>query len=92
MNLSPRNAGATQFLCYLAGEPCLLEAVDETALTEHGDGALMEHRIMDEVHGCLGCGQPARVALIAHTNAGRRWLDLCPACRQWVDDALITTY
>lgn len=31
-------------------------------------------------HPCLRCGQGAKAALIAHTAAGDRWLDVCWNC------------
>lgn len=31
-------------------------------------------------HPCLRCGQAAKAALIAHTAAGDRWLDVCWNC------------
>lgn len=40
----------------------------------------IEHRVHDEVHSCLRCGERARCAYVAETRIGPRWLDLCPPC------------
>jgi hypothetical protein len=43
-----------------------------------GDRALlMQHRAHDELHTCLACGRPSNTSLIAETQDGDRWLDVC---------------
>ena len=37
----------------------------------------MDARLMNEVHGCLACNNPAQVTYVADTDDGPRWLDLC---------------
>jgi hypothetical protein len=66
---------AAAFLRRLAAEPHLMDAAPADFT-----GELMDHRARDEVHGCLRCGRPAQVAMVAHTKIGPRWLDLCAAC------------
>jgi hypothetical protein len=44
----------------------------------------VERRHQDEVHTCLHCGREAACALVIYTQAGARWLDLCPDCYRWV--------
>lgn len=68
-------ADAAAFLRRLAAEPELM-APAPVAFT----GDQVDHRARDEVRGCLRCGRPAQVALVAHTKIGPRWLDLCAAC------------
>lgn len=72
---------AEGMLHLLKAEPTLLPPTPE------GDvAALIEHRRHDEVHACLRCGQRAAQAFVADTEIGRRWLDLCHPCTQWLRD------
>jgi hypothetical protein len=71
---------AADFLHLLAAEPTLLPPASAS------DGAReMDHRRLDEVHSCLRCGKRAQQVFIAHTKIGPRWLDLCIACRHWLE-------
>ncbi|WP_370417914.1 hypothetical protein AB8O64_04185 [Streptomyces sp. QH1-20] len=71
------NATAAAGLLHLiAAEPTLLAAARADA-----SEADLDHRARNENHPCLGCGSPARCAVIVNsTTAGARWLDLCSAC------------
>ncbi|MEU3455602.1 hypothetical protein ABZ671_18675 [Micromonospora sp. NPDC006766] len=64
-------------LALIRAEPTLLPPAPEAALV---GGAHMDHRRLDEVQTCLGCGQRAECAFVAETKLGPRWLDLCHAC------------
>lgn len=44
----------------------------------------MDRRAYDEVHPCLRCGDRAECAIIAATDLGPRWLDLCHECVYWL--------
>ncbi|GGR09262.1 hypothetical protein [Streptomyces netropsis] len=69
-------ATAAGLLHLIAAEPTLLAAA--SADTSESD---LDHRARNEDHPCLGCGSPARCAVIVNsTTAGPRWLDLCSAC------------
>jgi hypothetical protein len=48
-------------------------------LSEAEQAKAMDRRSAAE-HPCLRCGRPAKAALVAHTAAGDRWLDVC-----WAD-------
>jgi hypothetical protein len=65
---------ATGLLYLIRDNPTLLDPAPDN------DVAAMDRRKMDEVHSCLGCGKPARCAVVAETEVGPRWLDLCYAC------------
>jgi hypothetical protein len=75
-------AGIAAFLHLMAAEPTLMDPAP-TAPT----AAQIDHRSYDEVHACLRCGGRAQVALVAHTKAGDRWLDLCAGCSHWAQRA-----
>ncbi|MGW5738491.1 MULTISPECIES: hypothetical protein [Streptomyces] len=66
---------ATGLLHLIAAEPTLLAPAERDA---QGDTLL--HRDRGERHLCLGCGHPASCAVIVHSPAGDRWLDLCATC------------
>lgn len=68
-------AAATGLLHLIAAEPTLLPAAPQDA---QGDTLL--RRVHDEHHPCLGCGHTASCAVIVHSPAGDRWLDLCSSC------------
>lgn len=68
------------FLHLLQAEPTLLP---EAPAHEPGTGDI-DHRIKDEVHACLRCSKRARVAYVLNTELGKRWLDLCPQCANWL--------
>ncbi len=75
---------AVEVLLYrLKAEPTLLPAAPPNAGAEH-----IEHRRLDEVHACWRCGGGARIALIAATELGSRWLDLCHGCYAWLQRGL----
>lgn len=59
----------------IAAEPTLLPVAPDDDWALH-----IKHRTHGEIHSCLPCGGYARVAYIAHTKVGPRWLDLCPPC------------
>lgn len=44
----------------------------------------IDHRRLDAIHTCLRCGKRAKVAYVARTDIGNRWLDLCAACDHWL--------
>lgn len=51
------------------------------------DEALIRQRLAGE-HDCVRCGEPARRALISSGDpVSGRWLDLCPACYDWLREA-----
>lgn len=78
---------ADRFLLLLKSEPTLLpEAPKEFT------GAQINFRVHDEVHSCLRCGKRALQALVAHTDMGHRWLDICYACRRWLIDNATPQY
>lgn len=58
------------------------ELLDEAPATEQGPAT--SRRTSDEVHPCLRCGGRARVAYIALTDSGPRWLDLCHPDAHWL--------
>lgn len=73
---------AEAFLYLLKAEPTLLPAApvnwtarDIDVRRLGGDG---------QRHTCLKCGGEARVALVADTKIGPRWLDLCPDHHLWL--------
>jgi hypothetical protein len=71
-------AEAEPLLRFLGTHPTLLPAAPETYTS-----ADIHHRVHDEVHPCLRCGQQAQVATIVEAKTdGPRWLDLCAACHQ----------
>jgi len=70
---------ADGLLHLLKAEPTLLPEAPADHL-----GAAITHRTQDEIHHCLRCGQDAGIAYIAHTDAGNRWIDLCPQCAYWL--------
>lgn len=70
---------ADSFLWLLKTEPTLLPQAPKEVT-----GAQMNFRAYDEIHSCLRCGKRASQALVAATNLGPRWLDLCHACRYWL--------
>lgn len=59
-------------------EPTLLPPVGEPDMEQWG--RMIDHRSMHEHHMCLKCGETAKVAYIAGTLIGPRWLDLCFRC------------
>jgi hypothetical protein len=67
------------FLHLLKAEPDLLPPAPEKF-----DGTDIERRRMDQVHSCLRCGKRAQAALVALTDAGPRWLDLCWEHFDWI--------
>lgn len=67
----------TDLLTLVATEPTLFPPAPLAALT---DSRHLDHRRLDEVHTCLGCGQRAHSAFLAETKIGPRWLDLCAEC------------
>lgn len=69
---------ADRFLMHLRDNPTLLQAAPDDST------AAMERRRLDEVHVCLRCGGRAHCALIAGTDLGSRWLDLCHGCVNWL--------
>ncbi len=70
---------ADALLYLLRGNPTLLpEAPPDTTAEQ------MDHRRLDEVHACLRCGKRAQCAIVAHTEIGNRWLDLCHGCTNWL--------
>lgn len=78
------NAGVG-FLHHLKANPTLLDP----APVDHSEwAAAMEHRVRDEVHSCLRCGERAKNALIADTPDRPRFLDLCPECRAWLTEQM----
>lgn len=66
-------------LYLLRAEPTLLPPAPADSLA-----AAMDRRRHDEVHPCLRCGLLAHYALVAHTEIGNRWLDLCILCTEWL--------
>ncbi len=66
---------ATGLLYLLRDEPTLMDPAPADVGVE-----AMERRKVDEVHTCLGCGGPAHCAVVADTELGPRWLDLCFGC------------
>ena len=77
---------AEGLLHLLRAEPALLPAAPADAGPEH-----IEHRRRDEIHECLRCGARAMCAYLAEAKddprwagLGKRWLDLCPDCDQWL--------
>jgi hypothetical protein len=70
---------ADALLHLLKAQPTLLPPAPADA-----DGKHIEHRRQDEAHMCLKCGKRAQAALIAHTEIGPRWLDLCLDCFHWL--------
>jgi hypothetical protein len=66
---------ATGLLYLLRDEPTLMDPAPADV-----DVPAMERRKLDEVHTCLGCGNRARCAVVADTELGPRWLDLCYGC------------
>lgn len=77
-------------------EPTLLPPVyDEDVPLYNRDmeqwGPLIDHRSLYERHMCLKCGGQAKVAYIAATLIGPRWLDLCPMCALGVRNAMWDT-
>lgn len=69
------------FLGLLKAEPTLLDP----APAGWNEGAVTR-RTRDEVHSCLRCGGRAAVAFVALTDAGLRWLDVCPGCAMWLQN------
>jgi len=59
----------------IKAEPSLLPAAPDPCSAKQ-----MDHRRIDEVHVCLGCGERAQCVYVASTDAGPRWLDLCRKC------------
>ena len=70
---------ADGFLYLLKTEPSLLPPAPESEWGRH-----INNRCGDAVHSCLRCGKQAHMALIAHTDIGPRWLDLCYTCTSWL--------
>jgi len=70
---------ADGMLPLLKAEPRLLLPAPDTDLAQ-----AIEHRRKNEIHICLRCPERARVAYIAQTDIGNRWVDLCPACDYWL--------
>jgi hypothetical protein len=70
---------APGLLHLLKAEPTLLPVAPESDWA-----AAIERRRLDEVHACLRCGQRAHCALVAETEIGPRWLDLCHRCIHWL--------
>jgi hypothetical protein len=66
---------ATGLLYLLRDEPTLMDPAPADV-----DAQAMERRRHDEAHTCLGCGTDARCAVVADTEMGPRWLDLCWRC------------
>lgn len=83
----PINAGEG-FLHLLKSNPTLLDPAPEDRDTWV---RAMDHRVQDEKHTCLRCGEPAQQAIIAEPPGGPRFLDLCFDCVYWLkkhmDDA-----
>lgn len=75
------DTAADSFLRLLKANPTLLDAAPPGPA---GLTAAMEHRGRDEVHSCLRCGGRAHCAIIAGTDLGNRWLDLCHPCVNWL--------
>lgn len=75
-------AAATGLLHLIAAEPTLLAAAPPGI-----PGETLLQRARDEHHSCLGCGHPASCAVIVHSPAGDRVLDLCSACWDTVRQA-----
>lgn len=74
---------AEGMLHLLKAEPTLLPAAPLNTTAQQ-----IDHRRLDEMHSCLRCGQPARLAYVASTELGPRWLDLCMKCGHWLRTAL----
>jgi hypothetical protein len=73
------SAETDAFLYLLKIHPTLLPAAPaECTARDMGD------RVGAEVHVCLRCGDRARCALVAHTEIGPRWLDICQPCLYWL--------
>lgn len=72
---------ADTFLWLLKANPTLLDAAPPGPV---GLTRAMEHRRLDEIHSCLRCGERAHCAVIAGTELGNRWLDLCHPCTNWL--------
>lgn len=77
--MTDEKPAADGFLYLLKAEPTLLPPAPDTT-----DTAAMEHRAHDEIHACLRCGKRAHCAIIASTEIGPRWLDLCFDCTHWL--------
>ncbi|MEU1819753.1 hypothetical protein ABZ543_31935 [Streptomyces roseifaciens] len=76
-------ATATGLLHLIAAEPTLLASAPADA-----DESDLHLRAREGQHLCLGCGQPARCAVVVNSDAhGPRWLDLCSPCWQTVRTA-----
>lgn len=73
---------ATALLHLIAAEPTLLAAAPPGAQRD-----TLLHRVREEHHPCLGCGRTAHCAVIVHSPAGERWLDLCSPCWDTVQQA-----
>jgi hypothetical protein len=71
------------FMHLLAAEPTLLDPAPFGASAQ-----VIDRRCFDEVHSCLRCGERAQQAFVAETRIGPRWLDLCMACRDWLQRQL----
>ncbi|MFE5872379.1 hypothetical protein ACFQ6V_27520 [Streptomyces roseifaciens] len=76
-------ATATGLLHLIAAEPTLLASAPADA-----DESDLHLRAREGRHLCLGCGQPARCAVVVDSDThGPRWLDLCSPCWQTVRTA-----
>lgn len=74
------------FIHLIRNEPTLLPPVHDKDMEQWGP--LIDHRSSCERHMCLKCGGNAKVAYIAATLIGPRWLDLCPMCALGVRAAM----
>ncbi|MGW0904300.1 hypothetical protein [Streptomyces sp. NPDC002853] len=73
---------ATGLLHLIAAEPTLLAVAPPGTPDE-----ILLHRARDEHHPCLACGRPANCAVIVHSPAGDRVLDVCSPCWDTVRQA-----
>ena len=72
--------GVEQMLALIKANPTLLPLAPA-----ENQGAALDHRVADEIHTCLRCGDRAQCAFIANTavlpgQIENRWLDLCSPC------------
>lgn len=74
---------AEGMLMLLKAEPTLLPPVyGDTEFRGTSLHWMIEQR-RHQSHSCLRCPAPARVAYVAHLDKDR-WIDLCPACSEWL--------
>lgn len=74
---------ADGLLHLLKAEPTLLDPAPES---DHAQA--IDHRRHTVGRICLRCGKPAHPALIADTELGPRFLDLCWECLTWLRTAV----